>query len=79
VGQIDARREQPAAAIFGVLDDIAAQHGDFGRRIERGNVDRDLQSVECRLIFGIEKPRIAHRYHGGFAATFEDCARQFEF
>ena len=49
VGQVDAGAENALAAIFRVIDLAAAHDGDFGRRIEDREVDRDLHLVERRL------------------------------
>ena len=69
--QVDAGREQPAAAIFRVFDSIAAQHRDIGLAIERGDVDRDFEPVERGLVFGIEKARIAHGHDRRLAASLK--------
>ena len=78
VRQVDAGREQAAAAIFRVLDRIAAQHGDVGSRIERGDIDRDFETVERGLVLGIEKARIAHGDERRLAAALERRAVERE-
>ncbi len=76
--QVDAGREQAPAAVFRVLDRVAAQHGDIGRRIERGDVDRDFKPVERRLVFGIEKARVAHGDQRRLAAPLQRRAFELE-
>ena len=76
VRQVDAGREQVAAAIFRVLHGSAAQHRDIGVAIERGDVDRDFEAVERGLVLGVEKPRIAHGHDRRLAAALK--RRAFE-
>ena len=80
VGQVDAGAENALAAILGVIDLAAAHDGDFCRRIEDRDVDRDLHRVERRLILGVQVARIGGGEMGGDAAALDphrpeiDCA-----
>jgi hypothetical protein len=52
-------------------DDVAAQHADFGFRVEEGDVDRDLRPRERGLVLGVEITRVAQRDDRGLAVTLE--------
>src|SRR5436190_20554824 len=79
MSEIDARREQPAAAVFCMLDNIAAENGNVACWIERGDIHGDFKPVEGCLIFGVEKTWIAHRDDRCLAASFERGAGKLEF
>ena len=71
MGQIDAGAEQFFAAIFGMLDLAAAQHGDVGLGIEYGDVDRGLHGIEGGVVLGIEEALVLRRNDHGLAVPLD--------
>ena len=71
VGQIDAAAEDAAAAIFGMVDDTAAQNRDIARGIEGRDVDADLHGIDRGLILGVEETRVRHDQVDGAAMTLQ--------
>jgi len=49
------------------LNDAAAQHGDLGRRIHDGEIDRGLQWSNGPVVKRVEEARVAHLYDRSFA------------
>src|SRR5260221_6911692 len=67
MGQVDAGGEHPAAAIFRMLDGVAAQHRDLGSGIEYSEVDRGFDRVDRRGVLGVGKARMPHLHEPGLA------------
>jgi hypothetical protein len=78
VGEIDARREHVPAAIFAVLDHVAAQHRDVALRIERREVDRGFLIGNRAGVLGVEEAPVAHGHIGGLAAPLDRGAFEID-